>query len=119
MKMLHVTIMTTKFEEELQFYMEIVGLNVIRAIDEPGHKIRFLADKKGDTQIEIVENPNAKPMESDFLLVGFETEDALKKSNELKAQGYKVSEMIQPNPKAQFFTVKDPAGVTVQFVQED
>ena len=43
MKMLQVTIRTGKFEEELAFYKEIVGLKIVRDLREKGRGIVFLA----------------------------------------------------------------------------
>ena len=59
MKMLQVTIRTKKFEEELAFYKEIVGLKIVRDLREKGRGIVFLADSEGDTCIEIIDTPNA------------------------------------------------------------
>ena len=38
MKMLQVTIRTGKFEEELAFYKEIVGLKIVRDLREKGRR---------------------------------------------------------------------------------
>ena len=46
MKMLQVTIRTGKFEEELAFYKEIVGLKIVRDLREKGRGIVFLADSE-------------------------------------------------------------------------
>ena len=116
MKMLHVTIQTEKFEDEMQFYLNIVGLKVITDMRQMGRNMVFLADQEGDTEIEIIENPEAKPVDNEFLSIGFKTDDALKKYEELKAAGIAVSPMMKPAPNVQFFFVKDPAGVSVQFM---
>lgn len=116
MKMFHVTIQTEKFEDELQFYMDTIGLKVITDMRPLGRNMIFLADQEGDTEIEIIENPAAKPIENGFLSVGFKTDDVLKKYEELKASGIAVSPMMKPAPNVQFFFVKDPAGVSVQFM---
>ena len=74
MKMLHVTIQTEKFEAEVQFYLNIVGLKMITDMRPMGMQMVFLADNEGDTEIEIIENPEAKPIETEFLSVGFKTD---------------------------------------------
>lgn len=116
MRMLHVTIQTTKFEDELQFYQEVVGLKVIRDMRAAGRNMIFLADNDGVTEIEIIENPEAKPIQNESISVGFKTDDVVKKHEELEALGFEVSKMIKPNPNVQFFFVKDPAGLSVQFM---
>ena len=116
MKMLHVTIQTEKFEAEVQFYLSIVGLKMITDMRPMGMQMVFLADNEGDTEIEIIENPEAKPIETEFLSIGFKTDNIEKKYDELKALGFGVSEMINPNPNVRFFFVKDPDGASVQFI---
>ena len=116
MKMLHVTVQTNEFEEELQFYLDIVGLKIITDMREMGPKMVFLANTEGDTEIEIIGNPSASPIVSESLSVGFKTEDVQKKYEELKTKGITVSQMIRPNPHVQFFFVNDPAGLKVQFM---
>ena len=59
MKMLHVTIQTEKFEAEVQFYLNIVGLKMITDMRPMGMQMVFLADNEGDTEIEIIDNPEA------------------------------------------------------------
>ena len=43
MKMLHVTVQTARFEEEIAFYRDIVGLT-IRRDARPGRNMVFLSD---------------------------------------------------------------------------
>jgi len=116
MKMLHVTIQTKYFEETVRFYQEIAGLAIQRDMRPMGRNMVFLADGKDDTKVEIIERPDADNAGNRFLSIGFLTEDVQKKREELAALGYEVTEMVQPSPGVQFFFVKDPAGVMVQFM---
>ena len=52
----------------------------------------------------------------DGLSIGFQTEDAAAKREELIAMGMDATPMVSPNPQVQFFFVKDPAGVNIQFM---
>ena len=72
MKMLQITIRTNKFEEELVFYKEIVGLMIVRDLREKGRGIVFLADSEGDTCIEIIDTPNADDAGNRLLSIGFD-----------------------------------------------
>ncbi len=117
MKMLHVTIQTDKFDEEIRFYEEQVGLRIQEDMRSIGRKIVFLAEEAQDTKIEIIENPQAFNAGNANLSVGFATEDLDKKYNLLKEAGYTVTQMQSPSPNTRFFFVKDPAGVTIQFMQ--
>ena len=116
MKMLHVTIRTEKFEEEMKFYENVVGLKVARDMRPMGRNMVFLANGEGETQIEIIETPEAADAGNENLSVGFLTEDVEAKREELLAAGMEVSPMISPAPQVKFFFVKDPAGVNVQFM---
>ena len=116
MKLLHVTIQTSKFEDELRFYLEIVGLKVIRDMRTAGRNMVFLADAEGDTEIEIIEKLDADSAGNENLSIGFKTDDVVAKYEEMSSKGLSVSGMIQPNPHVKFFFVKDPAGVNVQFM---
>ena len=116
MKLLHVTIQTGKFEEELHFYEEVVGLQIVRDMRPHGRNMVFLANEECETEIEIIENPDADNAGNKNLSIGFLTGDVLAKREELLAAGMEVTPMIRPNPQVQFFFVKDPAGVSVQFM---
>ena len=114
MKMLHVTIQTAKFDEEIAFYRDVVGLS-IRRDARPGRNMVFLSDAEGDTEIEIIADPAAPDAGNAHLSVGFRSEDAQALRDKLEAKGFAPTPMVRPGPQVQFFFVKDPAGVNVQF----
>jgi len=115
MKMLHVTIQTARFEEEIAFYRDVVGLT-IRRDARPGRNMVFLSDSEGDTEIEIIGNPESADAGNAFLSVGFRTGDAEAFRAELEAKGFAPGPMTAPGPGVKFFFVRDPAGVNVQFM---
>ena len=100
----------------MNFYLEIVGLKIIRDMRTAGRNMVFLADEGGDTEIEIIEKQDADSAGNENLSIGFKTDDAVAKYAELASKGLSVSGMIQPNPHVKFFFIKDPAGVNVQFM---
>ncbi|MBR2576603.1 MAG: VOC family protein [Firmicutes bacterium] len=116
MKMLHVTIQTNRFEEEMKFYQEVVGLKLSGDMRPRGKNLVFLSDEEGATAIEIIENPGAENSGNENLSVGFKTDDVEAKREELLAAGFDVTPMISPMPQVKFFFVKDPAGMRVQFM---
>ncbi len=116
MKMLHVTIQTDKFEEEIRFYQEQAGLFIQEDLRPMGRPIVFLAEAAGDAKIEIIQNPEAKDAGNQSFSIGFGVEDLDKQYSRLKEAGYEVTPMQSPGPDVRFFFVKDPAGVTVQFM---
>ncbi len=115
MKMLHVTIHTNRFEEELRFYQEIVGLQIVDD-RRPGREMVFLANGDGETNIEIISDENATDAFNANVSVGFRTGDPVQKREELLALGMEATPMISPGPGVNFFFVKDPAGLRVQFI---
>ena len=116
MKMLHVTIQTDKFEEEIRFYEEQAGLRIQEDLRPMGRPIVFLAEESEGVKVEIIQNPEAKDAGNQNLSRGFGAEDLDRKYGQLKEAGYAVSPMQSPGPAVRFFFVKDPAGVTVQFM---
>lgn len=116
MKMLHVTIQTNRFDEELCFYQDIVGLKMITDMRPMGKTMVFLADENGDTEVEIISNPDADDAGNMYLSIGFKTENVDEKRKELEEKGMEVTPMVCPAPNVEFFFVKDPAGVSVQFM---
>lgn len=115
MRMLHVTIQTEKFESEIEFYRDVVGLTLQRDL-RPAKDLVFLANGAGETCVEVIRTLGAEDAGNDNLSIGFMTEDVEKKRKDLVAAGYEVTPMISPMPDVQFFFMKDPAGVRVQFM---
>lgn len=116
MQLPRVIIQTVKFTEELDFYQNIIGLKIVNEMHTPGRDIVFLANAEGDTAIEIIDNPDAEDAGNANLSIGFKTDDVAAKREELIAEGFEATPIIIPNPQTKFFFVKDPAGVSVQFI---
>ena len=116
MKMMHITIQTKNFNEEVKFYQEIIGLTIQNEMNGMGRHIVFLGDNEGGMPIEIIDRPDAENSGNQFLSMGYKTEDVVKMRETLLEKGYEVSEMICPMSQIQFFFAKDPACVTIQFM---
>ena len=115
MKMVHVTIRTKCMEESIKFYEEVVGLKVQVDLRPMGGAIVFMAENEGDTEVELIENPQ-EAYSGAGISMGFHTEDVEGKHVELKEKGFEVTPIISPNPNTKFFFVNDPNGVQVQFI---
>ncbi len=118
MKFLWVTLSVSNMEESLKFYQEIVGLPVTRRFSSEGSgDIAFLGD--GETKLELIAYPNKT--ENHYgkeMSIGFEVESVEKKIQFIHEKGLAVeSGPFEPNPHVRFFFVKDPNGITVQFVE--
>lgn len=116
MKMMHVTIQTRHFDEEVRFFQEIIGLTVRQEMNGVGRHIVFLDDNNDGMPIEIIDRPDAEISGNQFLSMGYKTEDVDKTRETLIAKGYEVSEFVSPMPHVKFFFAKTPAGVTIQFM---
>ena len=117
MKMVHVTIQTASFEDEIRFYQEHAGLEIVRDMRAAGRNMVFLANDDSETNIEIIEKQEAHNSGNPNLSVGFRTENIEKKREKLIACGYTVTPIIKLAPDVEFFFTEDPAGVTVQFIK--
>lgn len=118
MSYLWTTIHVKNIEASIKFYQEVVGLELRRRFSlSPNSEIVFLG--VGETEIELMYNEGEQlPGNYEGFSIGFSTEDANKLRESLIASGATVTGMISPNPSLQFFMVKDPDGVNVQFVED-
>lgn len=118
MKMQHVTIMTRCLEDSVKFYQEQVGLTIVRDMrDNPAHQIVFLANAAGEPCVELIANPEAANS-SEGISMGFAVDDVEVERKKKEEAGLQPGPMVSPNPKTKFFFVKDPNGVSIQFIQE-
>ena len=118
MKYLWTTIHVNNLEASAKFYREMVDLKEVRRMETPdGTAYLFLGE--GETQIELICKPGSQiETYSKDLSIGFKVDSVEEMMEKVKASGYEfVSRIIAPNPHIQFFFVKDPMGVIVQFVE--
>lgn len=105
-------------DDSLKFYQDIVGLSISRRFTAgAGVEISFLGE--GETKIELVCNSNHKAKShAEGISLGFEVESVDQMIKFIKENGLEVeSGPFQPNPHIKFFHVKDPNGVSIQFVE--
>lgn len=118
MKYCWTTLMVKNLEESIEFYKEIVGLEINRRFNAgPGVEIAFLGD--GETKIELVCNESIKEVNyGQDISIGFEANSLDEMLSFVKERGIAVhSGPIQPNPHTRFFYVLDPNGLKIQFVE--
>lgn len=112
------TLHVKNMSESLEFYQEIVGLNVARRFKAgPGMEIAFLGD--GDTKIELICDANKQEISvGNDISWGFTVESVEKMMSIIQAKGLAIHEgPFQPNPQIRFFYVLDPNGLRIQFVE--
>ena len=115
MKLDLITVRTSAFEEEVAFYRDIVKLQIVRELNEDDLHIIFLSDGEGEPCIEVIRDEEAQLSGNPYLSICFCTSDAERLRNTLLDLGYDATPVESPAAEVQFFFVKDPAGVRVQF----
>jgi len=111
------TITVDNMDHSLKFYQEIVGLSISKRFTAGAVEISFLGE--GETKVELICNPNHKAAgNAEGISLGFEVKSVDEMIKVLKEKGLEVeSGPFQPNPHIKFFHVKDPNGVSIQFVE--
>jgi lactoylglutathione lyase len=112
------TITVNDMDTSIAFYRDIVGLALAsRNAAGPGMDIAFLGDN--GTQVELIcrkDKPAAGAPEG--VSLGFDVPSLEDKMAFVQEQGIKITAgPFRPNPHVQFFFVKDPNGLEIQFVQ--
>lgn len=123
MKFLWTTLAVSDMNRSIQFYEEIVGLQLKRRNQiGPGVEIAFLGtDAQNETVVELhAETEGKTPDCGKGISMGFTVEDLDAAMALMKEKGIEiVAGPIQPNPKIRFFFIEDPNGVRIQFVQQE
>ncbi|MGN0657973.1 MAG: VOC family protein [Emergencia sp.] len=118
MKMRHITIHSSRIEESVAFYEEITGLTVQRDLRGNGPlDIVFLADREGDTCIELI-GDREESFSGSGISIGFAVSDLEGWHQKLSERYLDPTPIIRPNPATAFFLVNDPNGVPIQFIEE-
>lgn len=118
MKFCWCTIQVANMEESLRFYQDIAGLPLARRFRGGDTvEIAFLGNEP--TKVELICNSAQPPAgNGQGISLGFEVENLDDAMNFIHQKGVKIeSGPFSPNPNTRFFYVKDPNGVTVQFVE--
>jgi len=119
MKFCWATISVQDMERSLSFYENIVGLTISERMS-PGEEMEIVFLGEGETKIELISNsryPAAEHPQGIFL--GFQVDSLDEKLKFVKEQGVEVTAgPYQPNPWVKFFFVKDPNGISIQFVEK-
>ena len=118
MKFLWTTICVSDFDKSLKFYQEVVGLPLNRLMEPPGMKIAFLGEE--DTELELIYNSKRPVVDLKApVSIGFRVEDLAATLADFQSRGILIEAgPYQPNPHIQFFYVRDPDGMNVQFVEK-
>ena len=111
------TIKVKDMEESLDFYTEIVGLDIERRIEVgPDKEIIFLGS--GETKIELISDNNPVENTCIDISLGFTVDSVKRKMEFLQSRGIEdIEGPFKPNPSIEFFYISDPNGLRIQFVE--
>jgi lactoylglutathione lyase len=111
------TIMVRNLEKSIAFYETFAELTVVRRFQSGPAELAFLANKEGETEIELVYAPQMQAFEGKGFFICFLT-DKLDEMHQLAlSQGLNASDIRTPDAENRYFYVYDPDGVSVQFKQ--
>ncbi|MFW5873501.1 MAG: VOC family protein [Bacillota bacterium] len=118
MRFCWITLHVNDLRESLEFYQEIVGLEIDRRFEAGGgREIAFLGD--GETKVELVDDKNLEKVNTGKdISLGFEVNSLSEKMDFVKDKGITIhSGPFEPNPNLRFFFIQDPNGLKIQFVE--
>lgn len=118
MKFCWTTINVKDMDKSINFYQEILGLDLNRRMQpSPDMELAFLGS--GDTQIELINNVENKDIfYGKDISMGFVVESTDDFAELLKEKGIELhSGPFQPNPFIKFFYILDPDGLKIQLVE--
>ena len=118
MKFCWPTLHVNNLKESLEFYQEIVGLEIDRRFEAgPDTEIAFLGD--GETKVELVDDANMEEVNiGEDISLGFEVDSVEEKMKSVQEKNINIrSGPIEPNSHIKFFYILDPNGVKIQFVE--
>jgi len=119
MKYLWTTLRVTDLDKSLKFYQEVCGLPVRSRMSPPGMELVFLGE--GETLVELIRDSRQTAVDlGQHVSLGFQVPDLDAALASMAAWKVPVvAGPLQAGPKTRFFFVKDPDGMTVQFVEEN
>lgn len=126
MRLLHTMIRVGDLQRSIDFYIQVLGMRLLRKTDYPGGRFTnaFVGydDESRAAVLELTHNWDTKSydMGSGFGHVAVEVEDAYKACDEVRRRGGRV--VREPGPMKHGTTViafvEDPDGYKIEFVQE-
>ena len=113
-----ITINVKDMEKSLNFYQEIIGLNINRRM-KPNSDREIIFLGSGETQIELIYNTKVDDITiGKDISLGFEVDSIERMSEILKKKNIPIhSGPFQPNLSIKFIYILDPNGIKIQFVE--
>lgn len=111
------TIVVRDIEKSVAFYEKFTGLTVCRRYAEGPAELAFLANKEGETEIELVQMAQMQAFEGKGFFLCFLTDQLEAMHETALSEGLNPSDIRTPDEKSRYFYVYDPDGVSIQLKQ--
>jgi lactoylglutathione lyase len=112
-----ISLMVTDLEKSIEFYETVIELKVFRRFKEGLGEIAFMANAKGETEIELVYMPDVQRFEGKGFFICFVTDKLDSKHEYARASGLNPSDIRSPDAERRYFYVYDPNGVSIMLRQ--
>ena len=127
MRMLHTMLRVGNLEQSLQFYTEILGMQLLRRHDYPEGRFTLAfvgyGDESDHTVIELTHNWDTERYDlgNGYGHIALEVEDAYAACEAVKAKGGKVTREAGPmmHGTTVIAFVEDPDGYKIEFIQKN
>ncbi|MDD5953371.1 MAG: VOC family protein [Oscillospiraceae bacterium] len=115
MKLKFITLMVRDLKKSIAFYENLTGLRVLKRMSPGMGEIAFLANRDGETMLELIQFDSAEKVSAKGMTFSFLAEGDLEPYREnAVALGYNPSDIVTSGPKPSHFVVLDPDGVLVE-----
>lgn len=115
MKFNYITIMVRDLDRSLNFYQDLISLKVVRRLNPPQGKIAFIANKQGDTMLELIQFDQAEKVAASGMVLSFVADQPLADlQKKAIMKEYETSDITAEPPKPAHFTITDPDGLFVE-----
>ncbi len=119
MKYLHAMIRVADIEKSLYFYLELLGLKLLRKNDYEGGRfsLYYLATTEGEPEVELTHNwdDGEYVAGNAFGHLAFSVENIYQLCQKLEDAGVII---LRPPRDGRMAFVKDPSGVSIELLQE-
>ena len=121
-KLLHTRYRLNDLEKSVQFYTDILGLEVVRKHESPrGSKLVFLKTPGSEELIELCHFPNSGPVlvQADLTHLAFEVDSLEAFGQHLAKSGLKYSDgpTMKPDGAGGFAFIDAPEGYEIELIQ--
>ncbi len=120
-KFLHTRFRVSNMEKSLEFYSEVLGLEITEQSTSPrGSKLVYLKLPGTDCELELCSFPSSGQVQvqEDLVHLAFEVEDINEWMNRLKQAGAPITEgPIQSKSGSSFIFTEDPDQYEIELIQ--